>query len=331
MERRKFIKLSAISAAGMVLPLKLTGRAAAVPELKPKTMITPNADFYVLQIGDPAVLDGATWRMAITGLIQKPMRPLKLTDITGMEPTVTAMRTLKCIGDPIGTEQMSNAEWKGIRLRDLLEQVTPKPEAKVVVFRCADGYHTAIPLESAMRENTLLAYEMNGEPLPTEHGFPIRLLNPGHYGTKNPKWIVNIQLAKEHESYWEQRGWDPIAHVKLATMIGTPSDGEAIPGGARYTVSGAAFDAGNHGGIKTVEVSIDYGETWMPAEIWAQDTPLSWVLWRWDWQVPESAEPVEIYARATTHSGVTQDEIGIEMDPVGATGYHTVDAEIVMP
>ena len=330
MKRRTFIKLSAISAAGMVLPLQLEGQTEAMPSLKPSTLITPNADFYILQIGDPAVLDGVTWRMVITGLIEKPMPPLRLADITAME-SVTAMRTLKCIGDPIGTEQMSNAMWKGIRLRDLLEKVVPKPEVKVVVFRCADGYHTAIPLEEAMQEETLLAYEMNGVPLPTEHGFPIRLLNPGNYGTKNPKWIVNIQLAAEHESYWEKRGWDPIANVKLATMIGTPSEGEEIIGGSTYTVSGAAFDAGNHGGIKKVEVSIDYGQTWEETEIWAQDTPLAWVLWKWDWQVPERAEPVEIYARATANNGVTQDEIGIEVEPVGATGYHMIDASIVMP
>ena len=170
---------------------------------------------------------------------------------------------------------MSNAVWKGIRLRDLLEKVKPKPEVKVVVFRCADGYHTAIPLEKAMREETLLAYEMNGEPLPTEHGFPVRLLNPGHYGTKNPKWIINIQLAKAHESYWEKRGWDPIASVKLATMIGTPSEGEEIPGGKTYTVSGAAFDAGNHGGIKKVEVSIDYGQTWEGQQKFGRKIPRS--------------------------------------------------------
>ena len=330
MKRRRFIKLSAISAAGMVLPLQLEGQMEAVPSLKPSTLITPNADFYILQIGDPAVLDAASWRMVITGLIEKPIPPLRLEDITAME-AVTAMRTLKCIGDPIGTEQMSNANWKGIRLRDLLEKVGPKPEAKVVVFRCADGYHTAIPLEEAMEAETLLAYEMNGVPLPTEHGFPMRLLNPGNYGTKNPKWIVNIQLAAEHESYWEKRGWDPIAQVKLATMIGTPNEGEEITGGKVYTVSGAAFDAGNHGGIKKVEVSIDYGQTWEEAEIWAKDSPLAWVLWKWDWQVPEKSEPVEIYARATAHSGVTQDEIGIEVEPVGATGYHMIDAAIVMP
>ena len=329
MKRRKFIKLSVISAAGLVLPVQLEGQADAEPLLKPGTFVTPNADFYVLQIGNPAVLDANTWRMAVIGLVEK-RQVLGLADITAME-SVTATRTLKCIGDPIGTEQMSNAEWKGVRLRDLLEKVGPKPEAKVVVFRCADDYHTAIPLADAMREETILAYEMNGEPLPTEHGFPVRLLNPGHYGTKNPKWIINIQLEKAHESYWEKRGWDPIANVKLATMIGTPSGGEEIPGGKIYTVSGAAFDAGNHGGIKKVEVSIDYGQTWEEAEIWAKDTQFAWVLWKWEWQVPEKVEPVEIYARATGNSGVTQDEIGIEVEPVGATGYHMIDAAVVMP
>ncbi len=330
MKRRTFIKLSVISAAGMVLPIQLEGQAPEKPLLKPNTLITPNADFYILQIGDPAVLDAKTWRMAITGLIEKQMPPLQLADITAME-SVEAMRTLKCIGDPIGTEQMSNAHWKGVRLRDLLEKVVPKPDAKVVVFRCADRYHTAIPLEDAMREETLLAYEMNGVPLPTEHGFPIRLLNPGHYGTKNPKWIVNIQLAAAHESYWEKRGWDPIANVKLGTMIGTPSEGEKITGGKIYTVSGAAFDAGHHGGIKKVEVSVDFGQTWQEAEIWAKDTPLAWVLWKWDWQVPEEANPVEIYARATANSGVTQDEIGLEVEPVAAIPYHMIDAAIVEP
>ena len=330
MKRRTFIKLSAMSAAGMVLPVQLEAHAAAKPLLKPSTLVTPNADFYILQIGNPAVLDGTTWQMHITGLIAKQIPPLRLADLTAME-AVKAMRTLKCIGDPIGTEQMSNANWKGVRLRDLLAKVEPKPEAKVVVFRCADGYHTAIPLADAMHSDTLLAYEMNGVPLPTEHGFPIRLLNPGHYGTKNPKWIVNIHLAAAHESYWEKRGWDPIANVKLATMIGTPSDGEEITGGAVYTVSGAAFDADNHGGIKKVEVSVDYGQTWEAAKIWAQDTSLAWVLWKWEWHVPAQEDPVEIYARATANDGLVQDEFGIEVEPVGAIPYHMIDAKIVAP
>lgn len=328
MKRRTFIKLSAISAAGMVLPLQLEAQTEDIPLLKPRTLITPNEEFYILHLGDTVELDVANWRLPITGLVENNINPLTLDEIMAME-SIEVMRTLKCIGDPIGTEQMGNATWKGVRLRDIINKAGVKEKAKVVVFQCADSYHTSIPIEDALHEDTVLAYQMNGETLPAEHGFPVRLLNPGHYGTKNPKWIVNIQLAEKHESYWEKRGWDPIANVKLATVIGTPSQEEEVLAGTNFLVSGAAFDAGHHGGIKKVEVSIDYGQTWSEAEIWAKDTPLAWVLWKWNWQVPKEKAPIEIYARATTNSGVTQDEMGIKIDPVDAVGYHTVDVKIV--
>ncbi len=328
MKRRTFIKLSVISAAGIVLPLQLEAQTDDAPLLKPRTLITPNEEFYILQLDEPVELDEASWRLAITGLVERQIKPLTLEAIKTME-AVEVMRTLKCIGDPIGEEQMGNAAWKGVRLRDLIQKAGVKENTKVVVFQCADSYHTAIPLEDAMHEDTILAYQMNGETLPKEHGYPVRLLNPGHYGTKNPKWIVNIQLAEKHESYWEKRGWDPVANVKLATVIGTPSQEEEILVRTDFVVSGAAFDAGHHGGIKKVEVSIDYGETWQEAEIWAKDTPLAWVLWKWKWQVPKEKGPIEIYARATTNSGVTQEEMGIKAKPVDAVGYHTVDVKIV--
>ncbi len=328
MKRRTFIKLSAISAAGIVLPLRLETQTDDAPLLKPRTLITPNEEFYILQLGETVELDEASWRLAITGLVERQIKPLTLEEIKAME-SVEVMRTLKCIGDPIGEEQMGNATWKGVRLSDVIQKAGVKEKTEVVVFQCADSYHAAIPKEDAMHENTILAYQMNGETLPTEHGFPVRLINPGHYGTKNPKWIVNIQLAESHESYWEKRGWDPVANVKLATVIGTPSQDEEILAGTNFVISGAAFDAGHHGGIKKVEVSIDYGQTWQQAEIWAKDTPLAWVLWKWDWQVQENKGPVEIYARATTNSGVTQNEMGINVQPADALGYHTVDVEIV--
>ena len=318
-----------MSATGMVIPLKLEAQNDEIPILlKPQTFITPNEEFYILQIDDPVKLDAANWRLAITGLVQNPIKPLNLNQIKAME-SIETMRTLKCIGDPIGTEQMGNAKWKGVQLSKILNQVGVKKNAKIAVFQCADGYHTAIPIEDAMHEDTILAYEMNGLTLPVDHGFPVRLLNPGHYGTKNPKWIVNIQLALTHESYWEKRGWDPVANVKLATVIGTPSTDEEIVAGSNFTISGAAFDAGHHGGIKKVEVSVDYGESWHEAEIWAKDTPLAWVLWKWNWQVPMKKGNAEIYARATTNSGITQDEIGLKVQPVDILGYHTVDAKIV--
>ena len=227
--------------------------------------------------------------------------------------------------------------WTGVPLQNILDKAGVKAEAKVVVFRCADGYHTAVPIDRALREEVLLAYKMNDEPLPAKHGFPVRLLNPGHYGTKNPKWIMNIMLAQSHVGYWEEEGWDPVARVKLATLIGTPSNDEMVQAGKTYTISGAAFDSGNHGGIARVEVSIDDGittsvddvSTWEAADIWESDSPLAWYLWKYQWKVPENPGEVEISARAIANDGLTQKEAGFDADPAGAVGYHFVRAEIV--
>ena len=337
MNRRKFIQVAAVSVGGLTLPLRSLHAENDIPKeiLKPTSMITPNDKFYILQIGKVPVLKVEHWGLAITGLVERPIR-LSYEDITGME-SVTTMRTLKCIGDPIGEEQMGNAMWTGVPLRNILDKAGIKAETKVVVFRCADNYHTAVPIDRALREEVLLAYKMNGELLPTEHGFPVRLLNPGHYGTKNPKWIMNITLAKSHVGYWEERGWDPVARVKLATVVGRPSNDETIQAGGTYTISGAAFDSGNHGGIARVEVSIDDGITtsvddvniWEATEIWGSDSPLTWYLWKYEWKVPDNPGEVEIYARAIANDGLTQKETGFDADPAGAVGYHFVRAEIV--
>ena len=330
MKRRKFVKILAISTAGAALPVRQFAAADATePVLKPGKMITSNDDFYQIQIGDqPAInADPKYWKLLVTGLVEKN-EFFTYEDITSL-PSITEMRTLKCIGDLIGIKgQMSNAEWTGVPLRVFLEKAGIKPDAKVVIFRCRDSYHTAIPIADAMREDTLLAYKMNGVALPKEHGFPIRLLNPGHYGTKNPKWIITIQLAKKHEGYWEQRGWDPVASVKLATMIGTPGEDSTIKAGETYTISGAAFDSGNHGGIKSVEVSFDEGQTWKTAEIWASDSPLAWTLWKYTWQVPDKEGAVNVYARATANDGLIQKATGFDAEPAGAVSYHTVEAKI---
>lgn len=344
MKRRKFIKMTVLGAAGTTLPLRYLDAVdvdSALPEyfaegseatsgtnsLIPSSMITPTGEFYVLQIRRPPHIKSAHWRLRVSGLVEKE-HIFRYADITQM-PSVTTMRTLKCIGDLIGVEQMSNAMWTGVPLADVLQKAGVKKGVNVVVFRCADGYHTAIPLDRALREETLLVYKMNGGALPQDHGFPVRLLNPGHYGTKNPKWIVDIMLAEKHEGYWEKRGWDPIARVKLATFIGTPSDSEKIQGGTVYTISGAAFDSGNHDGIESVEVSHDAGNTWEAAELWASDSPLAWYLWKYRWHVPKNSGEIEIYARAIANDGLIQREIGYDAEPAGAVGYHTVRAEIV--
>ena len=133
MRRREFLKITAISAAGTVLPLHYLDAENDDPKmvLKPPSMITPNDKFYLQQIGEAPLIKAEHWRLAITGLIEKP-RMVTYDELTSME-SVTTMRTLKCIGDPIGTEQMSNATWTGVPLRNLLQKVGVKDDAKVVV------------------------------------------------------------------------------------------------------------------------------------------------------------------------------------------------------
>ncbi len=119
---------------------------------------------------------------------------LSLEDLKRLA-TVTRPHTFACISNPVGGDLIGNAIWRGVRFRDLIARARSKPQAHKVVFRCADGYHTAVPLVDLLDPDAFLAYEMNGEPLPKAHGFPLRAVIPGLYGMKNPKWITRIELT----------------------------------------------------------------------------------------------------------------------------------------
>jgi DMSO/TMAO reductase YedYZ molybdopterin-dependent catalytic subunit len=335
-DRRTFIKLSALSAAGTFLPLaplrsENNPKTWVRKNASPSSWVTPTKEFYVQDItsGNPPKLEPDKWRLILNGLVQKS-KILRLPNIMEKESlAVTTHRTLSCIGDPIGGEQISNAEWTGIPLRVFLEEAGVRPEATRVVFRCADLYHTAIPIADAMNPKTLLAFKMNGETLPVEHGYPIRLLNPGKYGQKCPKWINNIELiAKQYDGYWETRGWSDVAAVRTATRVHVPTKGARLPEGT-YTISGSAFDGGNDGGIARVQVSTDGGKTWNDAEIWSSADPLTWSLWQYTWKVPNGTKSAKILARAVNSKGTVQSSKYEDPYPAGASGYHSVEVEIV--
>ncbi|MFN3476555.1 MAG: molybdopterin-dependent oxidoreductase, partial [Candidatus Methylomirabilales bacterium] len=163
-----------------------------IPSLSPE--VTPNEKFYRISknLFDP-VINVSKWSFDLKGLVEQPLR-LTYGELKAL-PAVLQYTTLECISNEVGGDLISNALWKGVRLKTLLERAGVKAKAKKVVFTCADGYSTGIPLAKALHPDTLLAYEMNGVPLPTDHGFPLRLINPGHYGMKNPKWITGIELV----------------------------------------------------------------------------------------------------------------------------------------
>ena len=180
-----------------------------VPKLSYE-VITPK-DFYTVSknLIDPSV-EMSNWSLKIDGLVERPTTFL-YADMTAL-PSYSDYYTLQCISNEVGGELWGNAHWKGVRLVELLTRVGLKPGIQNVVFHAEDGYTDSIALDAALRADALLAYEMNGEVLPKEHGYPARLLIPGIYGMKNVKWITRIELVDyDYKGFWAKQGWDDAA------------------------------------------------------------------------------------------------------------------------
>src|SRR5262249_45098901 len=192
-------------------------------------------------------------------------------------PAVEDYRTLVCISNEVGGDLIGNAHWRGVRLRDLLERAGPAPGAVKVVFTCADDYTDSIHFEKAMQPETLLVYEMNGEPLIPKHGYPARLLVPGIYGMKNVKWLRKIEVSdRDFRGFWQQRGWDDEAVIKTMSRIATLSSFSTVD--AEPLMIGGRAVAGDRG-IQSVEVSVDNGQTWQEGELKPPLGAYTWGLW----------------------------------------------------
>lgn len=281
--------------------------------------VTPNDQFYTVSKNffDPDV-DGRRWRLEVSGLVERPFR-LGLEELRSL-PAYSRPHTFECISNPVGGDLIGNAVWKGVRFRDLLQRARPRPEARKVVFRCADGYHTALPLEDVLDPDSFLAYEMNGEVLPKAHGFPVRAVIPGLFGMKNPKWITKIELTdRDHLGYWESQGWSDEAVVQTMSKFTTPVDGASVPAGT-VEVGGVAY-AGDRG-ISAVEVSFDDGRTWRRAHVKPAMGKHTWVLWALVWHARPGRYVLKVRARDGV--GTLQDGRPRPPLPEGATGYHTI-------
>jgi DMSO/TMAO reductase YedYZ molybdopterin-dependent catalytic subunit len=286
--------------------------AFGVPGLAP--LITPNDDFYTVdeEIADPMV-DAAGWRLQIAGAVDAPF------EVTYQEllalPQTEQHATLECISNPVGGDLISTATWTGVPLASLLERAGIAAGAVEVVSHAIGGYSDSLPIADAMRPVTLVAVGMNGRVLPRAHGFPARLLAPGYFGMKQPKWLERIEVVTEpYQGYWEQRGWTKAAVVRTMSRI----DGYGDVGGGTF-VAGVAF-AGDRG-ISRVEVSVDDGATWADAEL---ERPLSGLTWR-RWRLPldPAGDPI-VVVRATDGDGVLQPATYADPHPSGATGLDRV-------
>ncbi len=300
--------------------------------------VTPNEKFYRIDtnIIVPSV-DANSWRLNIRGLIKNG--PLQFTyDELKAMPSTSEFATLECISDKIDGDLISTAYWKGVSLKSILDKAQVLPEAIYIVFRCSDGYDVGIPIDRGLMDGTILAYEMNGVPLPPEHGFPVRAIVPGLYGMMNAKWIADIELVDiVYEGFWQRRGWANNAKYQTHSKIVFPGDAlrnrfeelftttNVAAIGSKSPIAGIAF-AGDRG-ISKIEVSTDGGNTWQSASI---KDPLSsncWVLWALDW-IPQNKGKYNIVVRATDKTGSIQTTEIRDNYPNGSTGYHSVEETV---
>jgi DMSO/TMAO reductase YedYZ molybdopterin-dependent catalytic subunit len=305
--RRKFVAATGVAIALAGIPR--VARAAAAAPLKFGGP-TPNSKFYVTSYASTPVVDVSSWSFGIKGLVENPQQ-FSYADVRKL-PKIEQMLTLECISNPPDGTAISNAIWAGVRLRPLLERARVKQGARFVAMRGADGYHTVLPVDELMRAENFLPYLMNGEPLPAEHGYPLRIFIPGKYGMKQPKWITELEFA-DHEipGYWETRGWSDTCWRKVNSGFFSPR----VEGGlmslfdrkakVRGPVDIYGWALAGPAGIKRVEVSADDGVTWHDARLVENNSPYVWTVWKYRF-APAAAGNFMIRIRATDGSGIAQ-------------------------
>lgn len=299
-------------------------------------VVMPNARFYVrnhFQIPD---LDSTAFRLAVGGLVERPLR-LSLQDLHNMR-SQTLIVTLECAGNgrmlfdpPIEGEKwrlgaVSTAEWTGVPLVEILDRAGVRTAAQEVLFRGADGgtvdgsagpirFERSLLVDQA-REDVLLAYAMNGEPLPVQHGHPLRLIVPGWYAVASVKWLTDIELLDrpftghyQTEKYWYQWERDgrtfrePVTLQRVRALITEPAPGQEVPHG-EVAIRGVAWSGAAP--IARVEVSMDEGG-WQEARLVGERKRHSWQWWEVITRLGEPG-PVTLRARATDLAGRTQPE-----------------------
>jgi DMSO/TMAO reductase YedYZ molybdopterin-dependent catalytic subunit len=298
--------------------------------------VTANGRFYRVDVNvTPPVVDVDTWKLTVHGLVNSP-QTINYAELKAMQ-AVDQYNTLECVSNVVGGDLISNALWKGVRLKDLLEKAQVKPEGVYVVFTGADGYDVGIPMERALLDGTILVYEMNGVPLPTEHGRPVRAIVPGLYGMMNAKWVTDIEVVdKVHQGFWQRRGWTNDARYHTQSTIVIPGNSPArdrfvelgvtpVLAGSKAPIAGIAF-AGDRR-IMKVEVSADGGNTWETASLKDPLSGYTWVFWATEWNPPTKGD-YRIVVRATDKTGKVQTAILQDPFPNGATGYHMIDVTV---
>jgi len=302
-------------------PSQETLNARIEPTPGTRAEITPPGKFYSVDINSlPPSINEETWSLPLVGLVERPIT-ISLADLRA-RPAVSQVITLSCISNSVGGSLIGTALWKGVRLRDLLEEVGLMAEARSLFIESADGFFESVSLKDALDERTLLVYDMNDAPLERKHGYPLRIYVPGRFGMKQPKWIESIEaINHDGPGYWVERGWSADAFVRMTSVIDDVSTKDFDGTTGVVPIGGIAYSGAKT--ISKVEVKID-DEPWVVAQLRIPPlSPLTWVQWRYDWQgVPG---PHTVRVRAFDGIGQPQDPQQGRSRPDGATGIHTHD------
>ena len=281
--------------------------------------ITPNDEFYRI---DTALtfpnVNVDSWSFEITGMVDTPMK-LTYADLLAL-PQVERTVTLCCVSNEVGGDLIGNAVFRGVLLRDLLNQAGVQSGAEQVFSTSLDGWTSGFPVDVAVDgRDAMVAIGMNGETLPLEHGYPARLVVPGLYGyVSATKWLAEIKLTSwDEEGYWVPRGWSALGPVKTQSRIDVPRSRNVKAG--KQAIAGVAW--AQHRGIEQVEVQIDDG-SWQVATLAADVSIDTWRQWLLEWEPTPGKYTVRV--RATDKTGETQTELETPVAPNGATGYHTI-------
>lgn len=290
-----------------------------------ESFVVANKDFYRIDTAlvVPQVRT-ADWKLSIGGMVDRPIE-LTFDDLLA-RPQIERNITLSCVSNPVGGPLVGNAVWQGVLLKDILDEAGVQQGAEQVVSRSIDGWTCGSPLESIMDgRDAMLAIAMNGEPLPAEHGYPVRIVVPGLFGyVSATKWVTEIALTRweDFDAYWIPRGWSKLGPVKTMARIDTPRSGSKKSGD--IAIGGVAWAV--HRGVSKVQIRVDDGD-WLDAELGSVPSVDTWVQWVYRLQ---GATPGDhsIEARALDGNGEEQPQEPAAVAPNGAQGYHRISLTV---
>lgn len=323
--RRKFAVILGVSVAGLI-GWKYYDSLPQTYHPRKTSFITLNEDFYSVSVNMfyRPTLDLDKWRLELIGLEQKTLQ-LSLEEIKKL-PSKIINYTYCCIGNKVGGTDISNAAWKVVLLKDLLNPIsTDKRDNIRMVAYGLDGYYSSVPLEQVLDQESYLAYEMNGALLPSEHGMPARVIIPGRYGMKQPKWLKKLEITdRKVTGYWEEQNWSDDAEIKSLTRLDYANDIETE--GADILLGGIAFCGKTS--VAKVEVSVDSGKTWKLAEFETKPEKNVWTLWKYLWKRPEKGI-YTVVCRVVDENNKRQIESERDWFPSGSTGLHKVKLSLI--